>query len=218
MNLKKINLLIADDHAMIRNGLKLVIENQNQFEAEIKEATNGIEALEIIAQHPLDIILLDITMPEMDGLTVLKKLNSKGIKIPVLILTMHKDEGIIKQAFQLGAIGYILKNSGMEEILKAIRTVEKGERYFGNEIAQMIFSENKQLKERKTAIQFEDNLSKRELQILSLIIKEYSSQEIADELSISKRTIEWHRQNLIAKLHVKSTVGLVKYALQNGFE
>ncbi|MFN5416490.1 MAG: response regulator [Flavobacteriia bacterium] len=211
-------ILITDDHAMIRNGLKLMLEHQSKFKAEVHEASNGKEAIEKLSLEEFNILLLDITMPEMDGFTVLRNLKSKNILIPTLVITMHKDENVIKQAIDLGALGYILKNSGMEEITKAISTVLKRERYFSNEIAQMLFKENQEIKEKKSVIQFEDNLSKREKQILQLLVKEKSNIEIAEELCISKRTIEWHRKNLLLKLNVKSSIGLIKYAIKNGYE
>lgn len=212
-----IKILIADDFLMIRNGLRLMLENQNKVTPLITEASNGKEILDLIEGQEFDIILLDITMPEMDGITVLKKLKDIQCEIPVLILTMHKEESVIKQALDHGAYGYILKNSGLEELIKAIQTVLKKERYFSNEITQLLFHSNK-VNEKKSIIDFESNLTRREIQILSFIIKEKTNQEIANELCVSKRTIEGHRKNIMAKLNVKSTIGLVKYALKNGFE
>ncbi|MCE3294888.1 MAG: response regulator containing a CheY-like receiver domain and an DNA-binding domain [Crocinitomicaceae bacterium] len=215
---KEINILIADDHLMIRSGIKLMLEQQKQFVPVISEASTGLEVLEVIKNTMIDIIFLDLTMPEMDGLSVLNKLKSSDIHIPVIILTMHKDETIVKQALDLGALGYLLKNSGVEELVKAIFTVLRGERYFSNEVTQLIFQDDKRSKEMKSIIQFEDNLSKREIQIMALIVKEHTNHEIADILHISKRTIEGHRKKIMEKLNINSTVGLVKYALKNGYD
>ncbi len=218
MNNKEINVLIADDHLMIRSGIKLMLEQQKQFTPVISEASTGLEVLDVLKTTVIDVIFLDLTMPEMDGLSVLNKLKASDIHIPVIVLTMHKDETIVKQALDLGALGYLLKNSGVEELVKATFTVLRGERYFSNEVTQLIFQDDKRSKEMKSIIQFEDNLSKREIQIMALIVKEHTNHEIADILHISKRTIEGHRKKIMEKLNINSTVGLVKYALKNGYD
>jgi DNA-binding NarL/FixJ family response regulator len=214
---KEIKILIADDHAIIRKGLNLMLEHQQHFIPLVTEVTNGQEVIDIIKTTSFDVILLDMSMPILDGLAVLKKMLILEIKIPVLVLTMHSDESIIKQALNAGATGYLLKNSGIEELVKAILTVIKNEKYYSNEIAQILFSEKQKADDKKEKAFFHDNLSKREVQILMLLVKEYSSQKIADELFISKRTIEGHRKNIMSKLGIKTTVGLVVYALQNGY-
>lgn len=211
----ELNLLIADDHSMIRNGLIAMLKQQDKFIAHIMEATNGNEVLKLIQDHQFDVVLLDITMPEVDGLSVLKKLKSLESDVPVLVLSMHNEKSVIKQALDNGAYGYLLKNSGLEEITKAIFTVIRKQKYFSNEVTQELFSENDS--KVKSNIQFEQNLSKREIQILSLIVKELTSQEIADELFISKRTVEGHRKKIMSKLGIKTSIGLVKYALDNNF-
>lgn len=211
----ELNLLIADDHSMIRNGLIAMLKQQDKFTANIMEATNGNEVLKLIQDHPFDIVLLDITMPEVDGITVLKKLKSLESDVPVLVLSMHNEKSVIKQALDNGAYGYLLKNSGLEEITKAIFTVIRKQKYFSNEVTQELFSENDS--KAKSSIQFEHNLSRREIQILSLIVKELTSQDIADELFISKRTVEGHRKKIMSKLGIKTSIGLVKYALDNNF-
>lgn len=134
----RINLLIVDDHLMIRNGLKLMLQHQKKFSPVIFEATSGKEALQIISEEQLNVVLLDVTMPEMDGLTVLKKMKEMNCHVPVVILTMHKDKTIIKQAFDLGAYSYILKNSGLDELTKAILSVVKNEKYYSDEITQLL--------------------------------------------------------------------------------
>ena len=203
---------------MSRSGIKLMLEQQKQFTPVISEASTGLEVLDVLKTTVIDVIFLDLTMPEMDGLSVLNKLKASDIHIPVIVLTMHKDETIVKQALDLGALGYLLKNSGVEELVKATFTVLRGERYFSNEVTQLIFQDDKRSKEMKSIIQFEDNLSKREIQIMALIVKEHTNHEIADILHISKRTIEGHRKKIMEKLNINSTVGLVKYALKNGYD
>lgn len=145
----KINVLIVDDHVMIRNGLKLMLENQNKFSPLLFEAAGGKEALQIIKSEQIDVVLLDVTMPEIDGLTVLRKLKELNSEIPVIMLTMHKDKTIIKQAYEFGAHSYVLKNSGLDELTKAILTVINNEKYFSNEISQLLFDEKKIIKRKK---------------------------------------------------------------------
>lgn len=215
----KIKILLADDHKMVRNGLILMLEQQKTFEPIITEVVNGKEVFEKLEHNTYDLILLDLSMPIMDGITVLKKLRVLENQTPVLVLTMHNEESIIKQAIDLGAYGYILKDSGLEELIKAILTVKNCERYFSNEISQILFSKKLKHDGHKSSSKpdkLEDGLTKRETQILTLLVKEYSNQQIADYLFISKRTIEGHRKNIMAKLNIKNAVGLIKYAMENG--
>lgn len=212
---KFVNILIADDHSMVRNGIKLMLHQQNYFVPNVTEASDGKEVIELAREQEFDVILLDISMPKIDGITIIRKLKALNKSIRILALTMHKEENIIKQVLEAGALGYILKSSGLEELVKAINTVKRNERYFSNEVAQILFEEKKI---KKSLSGMELNLSNREMQILSMIVKEFTNQEIAEELSISKRTIEGHRKTLMKKLNVKSSIGLVKYALKNGIE
>lgn len=212
---KFVNILIADDHSMVRNGIKLMLHQQNYFVPNVTEASDGKEVIELAREQDFDVILLDISMPKIDGITIIRKLKAINKSIRILALTMHKEENIIKQVLEAGALGYILKSSGLEELVKAINTVKRNERYFSNEVAQILFEEKKI---KKTLSGIELNLSNREMQILSMIVKEFTNQEIAEELNISKRTIEGHRKTLMKKLNVKSSIGLVKYALKNGID
>jgi DNA-binding NarL/FixJ family response regulator len=211
----EINMLIADDHSMIRGGLIALLEHQERFKANITEAVNGKEALQLATSNHFDLILLDITMPEMDGITVLKKLKELGCEIPVLVMSMHNERTIIRQALEAGAYGYLLKNTGLEELTKAIFTVVRKQKYYSNEVTQVLFNDGKA--PTKSDIHFEHNLSKREVEVLELIVKEYTSQDIADKLFISKRTVEGHRKKIMSKLGIKTSIGLVKFALENNF-
>ncbi len=215
--IKEQKILLADDHEMVRNGLTLMLNHQKSFIPNITEAVNGLEVFEHLKTMDFDVILLDISMPLMDGIAVLKKLKNIENKTPVLVLTMHNEESIIKQALDAGATGYILKNSGLEELVKAINTVIKNERYYSNEIAQILFKTKKDSEDIKSNSVLGNVLTKREIQILTFLVREYSSQKIADELFISKRTIEGHRKNIMNKLSIKTTVGLVVFAIKNGY-
>ncbi len=211
---KPIKILIADDHKMVRNGVRLMLESQKVLKTFIKEASNGFEVLHFLEKDSFDVVLLDISMPEMDGIVTLKKIKSKSIKVPVIMMTMHNEENVINKAIDLGAYGYILKNSGIDELVKAIQSVIKKERYFSNDISQILIKGvNKKVKTTKNEV-----LSDRELEVLVLIVKEMTSKEIAEKLNLSYRTIEVHRIHIMEKLNLKSTIGLVKYALKKNID
>ncbi len=211
---KPIKLLIADDHKMVRNGVRLMLESQKVFKTIITEASNGFEVLHFLEKEQFDVVLLDISMPEMDGIVTLKKIKSKSIKVPVIMMTMHNEENVINKAVELGACGYILKNSGIDELVKAIQSVINRERYFSNEVSQILIKGiNKKVKTTKNEV-----LSDRELEVLVLIVRELTNKEIAEKLNLSYRTVEGHRIHIMEKLNLKSTIGLVKYALKKNID
>jgi two-component system response regulator NreC len=213
---KALKILIADDHEMIRKGLTLMLETQKEIKLTVSQASNGIEVIQQTNLNNFDLIILDINMPLMDGITTLSKLKECNISTPILMLSMHKEEKLIKQAIKSGATGYILKNSSLDEIIKAITKTIKRERYYSKEVSQLLINENSQNK--KELLNNEFNLTLREIQILSMLVKEMTSQEIGDYLFISKRTVEGHRNKIMDKVGVKSSIGLVKFALQHGLE
>ena len=211
---KPLKILIADDHKMVRNGVRLMLESQKVFKTFITEASNGFEVLHFLEKEPFDVVLLDISMPEMDGIVTLKKIKSKSIKVPVVMMTMHNEENVINKAVDLGACGYILKNSGIDELVKAIQSVVNKERYFSNEVSQILIKAiNKKVKTSKNEV-----LSDRELEVLVLIVRELTNKEIAEKLNLSYRTVEGHRIHIMEKLNLKSTIGLVKYALKKNID
>lgn len=210
----KIKILIVDDHEVVRNGIKLMLEHQNVFEVIIIETDRGNNAMNMVKLNPsIDIVLLDINLPDMDGISVIKNIKSFKPEAKIIALTMHTEHIIMKQVVEAGALGYILKSSGSEELIKALRTVYEGSKYFCNEAAQSIIAD--QTKKHHSLL-FETGLTERETQVLTLISKELTNIEIAEKLNLSKRTIDGHRQKLIDKLGVRNTAGLVKYAVQNG--
>lgn len=211
---KTLKILIADDHKLVRRGIRLMLESQNVFKPDTSEASNGYEVLHYLENTLFDVVLLDITMPDMDGLEVLQKIRVKYQTLPVLMLSMHNEENVIKRAIDMGASGYLLKNSDIDEIVKAITTVISQERYFSNDVSQILLREKpKRIKRTKNTI-----LSDRELEILQLIVKEMTSKEIAEILNLSYRTIEGHRNNIMEKLKVKTTIALVKYAMKHNID
>lgn len=214
--MKKINLLLVDDHELVRKGLTLMLETQKNIDLKITPANNGRDAIKLLNEKNFDLVILDVNMPVMDGISTLKQIKEQEINVPVLMLTMHKEEDLIKDALTKGAAGYILKNSNLEEITRAIVTTLKRDRYLSNEVAEILFKQGNE--NQPTLIQNEFNLTLREIQIISMLVKEMTSKEIGDQLFISKRTVDGHRNKIMEKIGVKSAVGLVKFAVKYGIE
>lgn len=218
--IKKIRILLADDHEVVRNGLKLMLSQQKAFIPVIEEVGDGEEVIQITSQRSFDVVLLDISLPKQNGIDITKILMKRNGGTRILALTMHREEYIIKQMISAGALGYLLKNTGVDELTKAILTVSSSKRYFCNEASQVLISNAKNdlpalNKRHELNLNQKDVLSVREKEVMLLIVKELSSAQIAEKLFISKRTVDSHRKNIISKLNLKNTAGLVKYALQH---
>jgi DNA-binding NarL/FixJ family response regulator len=216
--MNKIKVLIVDDHKIIRVGLRGLLEREEDIDV-TGEAENADEVMNILAQHPADVVLMDIDLGETDGITITHKIKELYPSIQVLGLTMHEETNYIIKMLEAGASGYLLKNAGREELLAAIHTVLKGDSYFSQKVSatllQAITNHKEAVSEQKKSIG-QTPLSDREIEVLRLIAQEFSNGEIADKLFISIRTVDTHRRNLLEKLQVKNTVGLVKYAIDKG--
>lgn len=208
-----VRILIADDQVIVRNGIRLMLETQDLFTAVLTEVQDGSEVLGALHSGSFDLVLMDIQMSKLDGISTVRKLREKNIQTPVLFISVHEDPSIIRQVLDCGANGFILKSCGLEELLKAIITVKDGDIYYSNEIAQAILGNNQKS---KRAIGLKEALTNREWEVLKLLAEDYSNEEIAQKLDLSKRTIETHKQNLKTKLQVKTTIGIVRFAYQNG--
>ncbi len=209
--MKKIEILIADDHKMVREGIRSVIENTPDIVI-TDEVSNGVEALIKLEKNKYDIILTDISMPKMDGVELMKEITKKYPGLKVIALTMMGEGQHIKQMLKSGAKGYLLKNCGSNELITAIKKVSKGENYYSHEVTQIIMNQLSGKKSQRMST--EVPLTSRELEVLHLILKEYSNQEIADALFISSRTVDAHKRNLIEKTGSKNIAGLVLYAVE----
>lgn len=207
----KRKILIVDDHKMIRDILKSYIEGQH---AEIQEASNGQEALDNYKQNDYDLIMTDIDMPEMDGITLSSKVLEENPDQKILVLSMLTDTSYVKKMLKAGVSGYISKEAEREEILQAIETVMAGENYYSKTITNSIMHNIGGKPKVKTRTVLEQPLTKRELEVLHLIIQEYSNEEIAEKLFISKRTVDAHKQNILGKTGAKNIVGLVMHSLE----
>ena len=213
-----IKVIIVDDHKIIRVGLRGMLERENDIEV-TGEAGNGDEVMNVLAQHPSHVVLMDIDLGETSGIEATKKIKEVYPAIHVLGLTMHEEPSYIIKMLEAGASGYLLKNAGREELLSAIHTVAKGDSYFSQKVSATLLQSITQRKNPEESALKKPNqtpLTDREIEVLRLISQEYSNGEIAEKLFISIRTVDTHRRNLLEKLQVKNTVGLVKYAIDKG--
>lgn len=212
--MSKLRILLCDDHAMLRDGLKLVLQTDPQFEI-ICEADNGQDAVLLAEELRPDVIILDINIPRINGIEAARAIKAWNPKVKILMLTMHEDESYIMDAISSGVDGYIFKMSDMEEFLKAIRTVAEGKNYFHENVTKVILSNyvTKTQKEREIDFKRDSAVTKREKEILTLIAEGNTSQEIAEKLYISYFTVGKHRKNIMHKFDLKNTAELIKFAI-----
>ncbi|MCX7694180.1 MAG: response regulator transcription factor [Caloramator sp.] len=209
-----IKILIADDHMLIREGLEKIISLEDNMKIEFK-CRDGKEALEYILNNKIDVALLDINMPNLTGIDVLMNIKNKNIDVKTIILTVESDKNTLFEAIEIGAEGYILKDSASDEIVEAINTVYSGEKYIDKSLVSLIFSRIKS-KEEKTCIF--DKLSKREVEVLLYISRGMSNKEIAEKLYLSEKTIKNYATNLFLKIEVHDRVQAALLAVQNNIE
>lgn len=205
-----IRILITDDHEMIRNGLSALIRGESDIHV-VETAENGEEAVNVCQKREIDVVLMDVMMPVLNGVEATKRIKETSPDTKVLAVTINDEPRFIKEVLTAGASGYILKHSSKEEILKAIRDVANNKHHFGADVLAKISTEFTQLDKDSKPM-----LTKKESEVLRLIAQEFTNQEIADQLNCGIRTVDTHKRNLIRKLEVKNVVGLVKYALKMG--
>lgn len=210
--MKKINIYIVDDHALFRDGLKLLLSNLD-FIGEIFEANNGGEFVTGLKNNHVDIALLDIEMPIMNGIEAARRAREIQPSIKILALSMYSDKNYYLSMIDAGACGFLLKNSNFDEVEKAITDVCDDKSYISIEILNEILK----YPEKASFNVFESELTEREIEVLLLICKGLTNNEIADKLVLSKRTVDKHRENLLQKTQSKNTVNLVIYAIKSGF-
>ncbi len=210
--MKKINILIVDDHKIVRDGIKLYLNNHSEFNI-VGEGSNGFEAVDFLKQDSkVDLVLIDINMDKMNGIEATKIITSEFDKTKLLALTMHNDYQHIKSMMDAGASGYILKSCTEEEMLDAINAVMDDELYYSNEVAQTVMNNMAKRKPKSVGL---TPLTPREKEIYRMILDEQSNNDIADKLFISVRTVEVHKRNLMEKTGSKNSTGLVLYAVKN---
>lgn len=211
-----IRVVLADDHVFVRDGIKSLLENEANIEV-VGEAIDGADALEVVAESKPDLLIVDIRMPHLTGIEVVEKLRSENNNVKIIMLSMHESEEYVLKSIKAGADGYLLKGSSKEEFLKALHTVAAGGKYFSGDISSILIS---QLTNASASLEPKQNLgeemmiTKREKEILALLLSGKGNKEIAEALDISKRTAEVHRFNLMKKLKVKNLMELSNKATE----
>lgn len=209
-----IRVLLVEDHALVRAGLRALLERAGDIHV-LGEAANGQEGVELTKSLKPDVVIMDIMMPRLNGIQAAEHIQNLKLPAKVLLLSMYSEEGLVHQALQSGAKGYVLKTSVSEELLEAVRTVARGETYLSATISSIVMDGafNPNASQSNNPL---DNLSPREKEILQLIAEEHTSVEIARMLFISEKTVEKHRANLMEKLHVRNLAGVVRLAIKYG--
>lgn len=208
---KIIRILIADDHQMFIDGLKALLKREKNFLI-IGEVSSGGQAIEFISKSQPDLLITDISMPGISGVELTRWVKQNYPDIKVLVLTMYNDREIVNEILMSEAEGYILKNTGKKELISAINRIADNSTFYSTEVLNTMMTRLKKQKaiEKNTAL-----LTPREIEIVKLIMEELSSEEIADKLFISKRTVDTHRKNIISKTNTRTIVGLLKFAIEN---
>jgi len=206
-------VLIADDHAIVRAGLRALLLEEAQFVL-VGEAVGGYEAIDLVEKTNPDVMILDLSMPDLDGISVTRKIKPQFPDLKILILTLHEDEALLKEAIKAGAAGYILKRAAEAELISAIRVILRGDLYIDPSMVRGLLEEapNPRIDQMDPT----ESLTPREMEILRLIVEGYTNRQIGQELNISVRTVEGHRANISGKLGLHSRVELVRYARQHG--
>ncbi len=208
---KSAKVLIADDHKLFSEGLAALVQQIENIEI-IGLASNGQEALDLLQLQSVDLLLTDIHMPGMNGIELVKQVKMHFPEVKILVISMYQDPDMVEAVFDVNAEGYILKDASREEFVKAITRLLDNGTYYSSAVMEKLLRKSIQQKRSSQPIV---NLSPRETEILRLIMQEYSSEEIAEKLFISKRTVDTHRKNILQKTHSSTLVGLIKYAYQN---
>jgi len=214
--MEKISLYLIDDHKLFLEGLCTILQEKSNLEV-IGYANCAEEYLKESETIHADVFLIDVNMPEMSGIELTKLIKENDPKSKIIALSMYEDSLYIEKMIQSGASGYVIKSSNITELEHAIQTVAAGNTYLGEKVQEVVYDKMGSLDFFETIGNINKNkLSKREIQILSLIAREYTTYQIASELCISELTVETHRKNILAKTKAKSIVGLVKYAIREG--
>jgi len=211
-----IRVLLADDHAVVRAGLHMLLDADPELEI-VGEAENGVQALQLARDLAPDVVLMDISMPDMSGIEATRRIKELCPEVAVLALTMHEDDQYFFEMLAAGASGYVPKRAAADDLISAIHAVHGGGAYLFPSVARLLVSDYRQRVEQEgSTSQGFDPLTQREREVLALIAQGRSNQEIADELVISIKTVNRHRENIMAKLNLHNRVELVHYAIEKG--
>ncbi|MFN2270072.1 MAG: response regulator [Anaerolineae bacterium] len=207
-------ILLADDHRIVRQGLRALLEAEPDFSL-VGETGDGLEAIQLAERLQPDVIVLDLMMPGINGLEATRQISDNCPQTRVVILSMHADEAYVLEALRNGASGYVLKDSSADDLVRAVREVEAGRRYLSPPLSERAI-EAYTRKAQETSLDSYEELTNREREVLHLAAEGHSSTEIAERLSISSRTVETHRANMMRKLDLHSQTDLIRYALKRG--
>lgn len=212
MDNDRIRILLVDDHRIIVDGLRGLLDGVPDMEC-VGAAANGSEALELVLHLAVDVVLMDIDMPVMDGIDTLERMRRDHPAVRCIILSMHNEPAVVRRVMDLGADGYLVKNCGREELLFAIRSVHGGQRHFQGSVVSSLLEERQH---KGGEHQLLKDLSEREVEVLAGLAEGLSNKEIGERLFISPRTVDTHRTNLMKKLGIHNLAGLVRLALKAG--
>lgn len=208
-------ILIADDHAMFADGISSILNTEKNINV-VGQCLNGPSVIDYLKENDVDILLLDVNLPGMSGIDVCKHVTANYPNTKVIAISMFNEESFVSEILNNGAKGYVLKNTGRQELLKAINTVLSGKSYFSDDVTQTIMKGLMNQRTGSTPTKKElPKISRREKEVLELIVQEHTTQEIANKLFISLKTVESHRSNLLAKMNARNTAGLVRIAMEN---
>lgn len=208
-----INILIVDDHQLFAEGLKTMFNPKDEITV-VGHTTNGHEVPALLKELEVDVILMDIDMPQLDGIQTLELMKKEGFDLPVLMLTMHQSMKFIRKALERGAQGYILKAASKKEVVDAIETVHQRKNYFHEKVSEQVFD---YFRGKRTIDTNGQELSTREVEIVRCLAEGMNSKQVGEKLFISQQTVRTHRRNIMHKLHVKTTGELIRLSMEKGW-
>jgi len=209
-----VQVLIVDDHEIMREGMSALLRKYSQFEV-VGQATDGRQALEMASQLKPDVIIMDVGMPNLNGVDATKKLISMYPDLKIMALSAHSDGAIVAKMIKAGASGYMLKESAFDELIEGLNTLLDGRTFLCNKISKVVFSDYVGMVTNPNAKR-SDNLSSREREVLQLVAEGHTTKEIAEDLKLSTKTIDSHREHIMEKLGIRNIAGLTKYAIREG--
>jgi DNA-binding NarL/FixJ family response regulator len=213
--MKTIRIVLADDHTVVRKGLRLLLENQPGFQV-LADAADGRETVRLVEELNPDVVVMDVAMPNLNGIEAARQISSKLPQVAVVFLSMHSDEGYVLKALKAGARAYLLKDSAEQDLINAVKAVSEGKAFFSPAISKMLVEDYvRQMQDRKVEDSY-DLLTTREREVLQLLAEGKSNKEVATALNLSLYTVETHRSNILQKLNLHSGAELILYAIRKG--